>query len=181
MLTTQTFACSLPKATADALNRESGRIYTATMVEHYRVYRHTGNWLSPRADQKLSDFITGETLLHAHSRDAAQEAFPKACKTARGCQKLGLSAHYPHRRKSWRTTIWKITGIRKQGDELRLALARGHAPFQITLPEPLRQLPQEAFVEMRLVWDRAGRHYVWHLVVEDGKVPSIAPGNTVAG
>jgi putative transposase len=181
MLTTQTFACSLPKATSDALNRESGRIYTATMVEHYRVYRHTGNWLSPRADQKLSDFITGQTLLHAHSRDAAQEAFPKACKTARACQKLGLPAHYPHKRKLWRTTIWKSTGIRKQGNELRLALARGHEAIPIRLPEPLRSLPEEAFVEMRLVWDRARRHYVWHLVTEDGKTPSLVPGNGIAG
>src|SRR5512142_3304479 len=120
MITTRVFICSLPKETADALNRESGRIYTATLVEHYRVYRHTGNWLSPKADEKLSDFITGATILHAHSRDAAQQGFAKACKTARSCKKICLNSHYPHRIKHWRTTVWKSTGIRKRAERLRL-------------------------------------------------------------
>ena len=60
------------------------------MVEHYRVSRHTGNWLSPSGDEKLSDFITVPTILHAHSRDAAQQ---------------GLNTRYPHKRKLWRTTV----------------------------------------------------------------------------
>ncbi len=128
MITTQVFTCSLAKGTADALNRESGRIYTATLVEHYRVYRHTGHWVSPRGDQRLSDCVTGKTILHAHSRDAAQEAFAKACKTAKSCSKIGLNSHYPHRIKHWRTTIWKSTGIRMREEALLLALARGHDP-----------------------------------------------------
>lgn len=181
MLTTQVFTCSLPKDNADALNQESGRIYTATMVEHYRVYRHTGNWLSPKADEKLSDFITGETILHAHSRDAAQQGFVKACKTVRACQKIGLNSHYPHRIKHWRTTVWKSTGIRKREDLLLLSLARGHEPIQVRLPEKLQDLPPASFLEMRLVWDKAGRHYQWHLVVEDGTAPGEASGDNVAG
>ncbi|HSK87905.1 MAG TPA: transposase, partial [Anaerolineales bacterium] len=181
MLTTQVFACNLPQETADALNRESGRIYTATMVEHYRVYRHMGHWLSPKADERLNDFLMGPTRLHAHSRDAAQQAFAKACKTSRACQKLGLISHYPHRRKPWRTTIWKNTGIRKCAGMLLLALARGHEPLQVRLPEKLQSLPPSAFLEARLVWDRAARHYEWHLVMEDGSAPGEAPGPHVAG
>lgn len=181
MITTRVFACTLPKATADALNRESGRIYTTTLVEHYRVYRHTGHWLSPKADEKLNDFLRGTTLLHAHSRDAAQQAFAKACKTARACQAAGLNTRYPHKRKAWRSTIWKNTGIRKQDHTLRLALARGNPSIIVILPPHLRALPNEALVEMRLVWDRAGRHYQWHLVIEDGKLPEPAPGTQVAG
>lgn len=99
MITTQVFACSLPKDTADILNRESGRIYTATLVEQYRVYHHTGYWLSPKANEKLNNFLYGPTLLHAYSRDAAQQAFAKACKTARACRSVGLNNHYPHKRK----------------------------------------------------------------------------------
>ena len=181
MLTTQVFTCSFPKDNADALNQESGRIYTATMVEHYRVFRHTGNWLSPKADEKLSDFITGETILHAHSRDAAQQGFAKACKTARACQKLGLNSHYPHHIKHWRTTVWKNTGIRKRDDRLLLSLARGYEPIQVRLPEHLHGLEPAAFLEMRLVWDQVGRHYQWHAVIEDGIAPFDAPGTNVAG
>ena len=77
MIRTHTFACHLPRADADALNRESGRIYTQTLVWHYRTYRHTGHWLSVFAAQKLGDSLSGTTLT-AHSRDAAQEAFYKA-------------------------------------------------------------------------------------------------------
>jgi putative transposase len=181
MLTTQIFTCSLPKDTAHALNRESGRIYTATLVEHYRVYRHTGNWLSPKADEKLCDFITGATILHAHSRDAAQQGFVKACKTACSCKKIGLNSHYPHRIKHWRTTIWKSTGIRKREGMLLLALARGQEPVQVRLPEKLEGLAPSAFLEMRQVWDQAGRHYQWHAVIEDGTIPSQAPGTHTAG
>lgn len=93
MITTQTFPCNLPKEKADALNRESGRQYTSVLIEHYRVYRHTGHWLAPNADQKLGDFLTGATLLTAHSRDAAQQVFSKACRAA------GLNVRYPYKRK----------------------------------------------------------------------------------
>jgi len=181
MITTHVFHCQLSKATADALNRESGRIYTATLVEHYRVYRHTGHWVSPRGDQRLSDCATGRTILHAHSRDAAQEAFAKACKTAKSCKKIGLNSHYPHHIKHWRTTIWKSTGIRKREGALLLALVRGSDPIRVGLPDHLRELPLDAFLEMRLVWDRAARRYDWHLVVEDGQAPAQAPGAETAG
>ena len=181
MITTHVFPCQLSKTTADALNRESGRIYTATLVEHYRVYRHTGHWVSPRGDQRLSDCVTGKTVLHAHSRDAAQEAFAKACKTAKSCKKVGLNSHYPHRIKHWRTTIWKSTGIRKREGALLLALAKGSDPICVGMPDHLRHLPLDAFLEMRLVWDKAGRHYQWHLVIEDGTTPAAAPGSHVAG
>ena len=49
-------------------------------------------------------------MLHAHSKDAAQEGFYKACKTANANHHLG--AHYPHKRKLWRTTVWKPSAIR---------------------------------------------------------------------
>ncbi len=55
------------------------------------------------------------------------------------------------------------------------------APIRVGLPDHLRHLPLDAFLEMRLVWDKAGRHYQWHLVIEDGTTPAAAPGNHVAG
>jgi putative transposase len=39
MLRTVQFACSLPKVEADALNMESGRVYTDMLVQHERRYR----------------------------------------------------------------------------------------------------------------------------------------------
>ena len=178
MLRTQIFPCRLPQAEADALNRESGRVYTETVVWHYRVYRHTGHWLSQGAAEKLGDYFSGTTL-HAHSRDAAQQAFYKACETARANRSAG--AHYPHHLRRYRTTVWKNTGIRLREGRLRLARARGLEPVIVVLPANLAQLPAAAFLEVRLVYDRAGRRYQWHAVVEDGVLPAEAPGMGVAG
>jgi hypothetical protein len=99
------FASHLPRAIADALNAESGRIYTQVMVEQYRIYRKTGTWLSPKVQERLNDFynVSQPPLLHAHSIDAAQQGFPKACKTAQANR--GDGAQYPHKRKRYRTTI----------------------------------------------------------------------------
>ena len=181
MIRTHIFPCSLARTAADALNRESGRIYTAVMVRHYRVYRKKGQWLSPGAGERIED-STGPTLLHAHSRDAAQQGFYKACKTARTLRKQGdLDVRYPYRRKRWRTTIWKKTGIRCKAGVLRLARCRGHAPVHVELPAHLAALPTRCFVEMRLVWDRVARHYTWHLVVDDGITPVPSAATGVAG
>ncbi len=116
--------------------------------------------------------------MHAHSIDAAEQGFPKACKTARANRDDG--AHYPHKRKFWRTTIWKNTGIRKRDGALLLACARGQDSVQLMLPSNLASIPAASFAEMRLVWDKAARHYFWHLVVDDGQEPAEAPGTNVA-
>jgi len=180
MMRTVQFACTLPKSDADALNAESGRIYTDMLVRHYRLARKQGVWLTPKAGERLEDALGGPTSLHAHSRDAAQQGFYKACKTARACRQQGLDVKYPHWHKRFRTTIWKKTGISRSGERLWLARARGVAPVSVLLPPHLIPLPATAFLEARLVWDRAAQHYSWHVVVEDGVPPLPAPGTTTA-
>jgi putative transposase len=178
MIRTHILDCHLPRSEADALNRESGRAYTDVLVWHYRIYRRTGHWLSPGADERLNDSF-GPSTLHAHSRDAAQQGFAKACKTAKANR--GQGAHYPHRRKFYRTTVWKATGIKRAGDRLRLARANGLVPVWVDLPPTLVTLPKTAFVEMRLVYDRIAMRHQWHLVVDDGvDVPLRAEGQTLA-
>ena len=181
MLRTVQFACTLPKPEADALNAESGRVYTDMLVRHYRLYRKQGVWLAPRTGERLEDALGGPTSLHAHSRDAAQQGFYKACKTAKACKQAGMDTKYPHRRKRFRTTIWKSTGMRLQAGVLLLARAKGLSAVQVSLPSHLLPLPASAYLEARLCWDQAARHYGWHLVVEDGCPPEPAPGaNTAA-
>lgn len=181
MLRTVQFVCTLPSAEADALNRESARIYNDMLTRHYRLYRKQEVWLSLNNGKRIEDMTGGPTFLHAHSRDAAQEAFYKACKTAKTCKAAGLAANYPHWRKRFRTTIWKSSGIRLMGGSLLLARAKGHEPVQVPLPDHLLSLPVAAFLEVRLVWERASRHYGWHVVVEDGMLPEPPPGaNTAA-
>ena len=95
MLRTVQFACTLPKAEADALNAESGRIYTDMLVCHYRLYRKQGVWLTRQNGERLEDALGGPTTLHAHSRDAAQQGFYKACKTASACSAGGPGGEVP--------------------------------------------------------------------------------------
>ena len=176
MLRTVMFACTLSKPEADALNAESGRVYTDMLVRHYRLYRKQGVWLAPGNGERVEDALGGATSLHAHSRDAAQQGFYKACKTAKVCRQQGLEVKYPHRRKRFRTTIWKRTGITRRGERLWLSRARGLAPVVVLLPDNLIALPQAHVLEARLVWERAARHYIWHLVVDDRLKPEPMPG-----
>lgn len=181
MLRTVQFACTLPKDEADALNRESGRIYTDMLVQHYRLYRKQGIWLSAYNGKRIEDMTGSATTLHAHSRDAAQEAFYTACKTAKANKAADLpDAKYPYHRKRWRTTFWKRSGIHLNGGALLLARARGLPAVQVPLPSNLLALPAAAFLEARLVWDRAVRHYTWHLVITDGMLPDVAHGSNTA-
>ena len=101
MIRVQTFPCPRAKAEADARNRESGRHYTTVLMWHYRIYRRTGHWLSEYAAKRLQDCLGGPMILHAHSRDAAQEGCYAACKVAKRQQRMGLdmrAARYAHRR-----------------------------------------------------------------------------------
>src|SRR5215467_1810757 len=126
MLRTVHFVCSLPKAEADALNRESGRIYSDMLTWHYRFYRKQGVWLAPKSGERLENALGGPTALHAHSRDAAEPRFYNACKTAWACKQAGLDTKYPYHQKRWRTTIWKSPkGIRLHSGTLLLGRARG--------------------------------------------------------
>jgi putative transposase len=176
MIRVRTFPRALPKAEADALNRESGRVYTTVLVWHYRVYRRTGHWLSTYAAKRLEDYPGGGTILHAHSRDAAQEGFYDACKAARSQRRAGLEMRYPHRRKLYRTTTWKNTGIRVRDGAMHLARARGLEPIRVVLPLDLAVSPASAYKQVELVWDRASVRYQWHVTFEDGYAPAPRQG-----
>jgi putative transposase len=175
MLRTIQFGCTLSKDEADALNAESGRLYTDTLTCHYRISRRTGVWLRPEQGERWEDAHGGPTTLQAHSRDAAQQGLYTACKTAKVCQAAGLDTKYLYHRKRWRTTIWKASGIRLEDRALRLARARGLTPVMVPLPPQLVSLSLAAYREARLVWDRAAQHYAWQLVVDDGVPPAPAP------
>jgi putative transposase len=173
MIRTHTIPCTLPKAAADALNRESGRVYTETLVWHWRIKNRKQIWLRPGTAEKLGDYFS-ETTLHAHTRDAAQQGFYQACKTAKACQEIGLDTRYPWRRKFYRTTIWKNTGIRVREGIVLLARARGRKPISLAWSGT------ETVLEVRLVYDLKQRRYFWHLVLEDGQEPVLAASGRTA-
>jgi putative transposase len=76
-----------------------------------------------------------------------------------------MGAHYPFKRKFYRTTIWKNTGIRRKDGFLLLARARGMEPIRI--PFCMAGTVQE----VRLVYEVKQQRYAWHFVVEEGSTP----------
>jgi putative transposase len=177
MIRTHIIPCDLPRVQADALNLASGSVYTGVLVAHWRVMRRKGHWLSQYGAMRWSDARTSVPM-HAHSIDAAQEGFYKACTTARALRKAGIAdAKFPYHRKKFRTTTWKNTAIKRSGDILLLSNGRGQTPVRIAIPEQLKDALR--FLEVRLVYNRASRRYTWHLVVENGKQPKPAPGTNV--
>lgn len=180
MIRTHILPCSLPRPVADALNLASGAIYTHVMVSHWRVVRHTDHWLSEKAGTRWSDSRLPVKPLHAHSIDAAQQGFYNACRTTRALRKAGFpDAKFPHWRKRFRTTIWKKTAIKKVGAVLTLSNGKGNQPITLTLPASLAESLR--VLEVRLVYDTRASRHTWHVVVENGKAPTLAPGtNTVS-
>jgi putative transposase len=185
MIRTVYFRCELPRAMAEALNAESGRIYSEVLVEHYRVWRKKGVWLSRNADERMHDAYNARQprLLQAHSIDAAQQGFAKACQTTRAARKAGATqTRMPYKRKWYRTTIWKASGISTKDGHLLLSLARGRDPLEVSLIKPLLELPAEAFLEVRLVYNQASRHHEWHVVVDNGiEAKPVENGSIAAG
>jgi putative transposase len=177
MIRTRIIPCGLARAACDALNAASAAIYTGVMVWHWRVYRRKGLWLSERAAYRWADHRI-VVALHAHSIDAAQQGFYKACAVTRASRKAGSSdVRFPYHRKRFRTTTWKNTGIRRKGDNRILSNGRGNPSIAIPLPTELRDALR--FLEVRLVYDKLARRYTWHIVHENGKAPKPAPGPNI--
>ena len=183
MIRTHILPCTIPRARADELNRSSGAIYTGVLVAHWRLVRKKGLWLSEKSGTRWSDTRT-DARMHAHSIDAAQQGFYKACDVTRALRKAGIAeAKFPYHRKKFRTTIWKTSGIQRQGDILRLSGGgrtqkdRDERAVAIPIPERLRGCLR--FLEVRLVYDKYARRYTWHVVVENGLKPKPAPGASV--
>jgi putative transposase len=181
---TYQFACTVPESIASALNQESARIYNALMVEHWRIYRKKAIWLSRSAAEKLNDFYDRDTpkLLHSHSIDAAQQAFYKACKVAYTLRKNGdEKVRYPYKRRHYRTTIWKNTGVyHVEAGVMFLSLAQGLNRLQIQLPTHLAFIEKQQIAEVRLVFNKATFHYTWHVVV-DNDLEVKSNGTGIAG
>jgi putative transposase len=136
-----------------------------------------GLWLSQGSGTRWSDRRT-DAALHAHTIDAAQQGFYKACATTRALRKAGFpEIRFPYHRKRFRTTIWKNTALQRQGDVLVLSNGRGAPKIDIAIPVSLHDVLR--FREVRLVYDKRAQRYTWHIVVENGKPPRPAPGDNV--
>lgn len=180
MIRTAIAPCKLDKNICDNLNSASGRIYSGIVSRHWRLLRKKGLWLSEKSLTRLSDSRPSvqSAPMHAHSIDAAQQGFFKACKTTRALRKAGFTeANFPWRSKKFRVTTWKNTAIKFENGIVRLSNGLGNQRIEIELPEALHK--SLSIQEVRLVYDKRGRKYNWHIVHETGKQAKSAPGNNI--
>lgn len=177
MIRTHILPCKLPKFACDNLNAASGLVYDKVCVTHWRVFRKKGVWLSQYGAMRINDLLQKRTILHAHSVDSAQQGFYKACKTTRAARKAGVVARFPHKRKRFRTTVWKNSAIKTGNGVLVLSNGGSNGKIQVRLPKELKGALN--FREIRLVFDKRAHKYVWHIVVENGKQPKEPPGHNV--
>lgn len=168
MIRTHILSANINHEVADYLNLSSGKIYTDLLVNHWRVMRKKKIWLSRNADLRISNTLIKDNTvkLHAHSIDAAQEGFYKACVTAKSVKRIDKTARYPHWTKYFRTTVWKQNAIKQIGVQLRLSNGLENDKINIDLPEQLQSVLR--FLEVRLVYDKKSSNYKWHIVVENG-------------
>jgi putative transposase len=177
LIRTHVLPCGLPRARADDLNRSSGTIDTGVLVAHWRLVRRKDLWLSEKSGTRWSDSRT-DAGMHAHSIDAAQQGFYKACATTRALRKAGSTdAKFPYHPKKFRTTVWKNTAIKQRADVLELSNGSRNPKCSIPIPLHLRDCVR--FLEVRLVYDKRARRYTWHIVVENGLKPRPSPGANV--
>ena len=179
MIRTEIVRCKLNRETCDSLNLASGRIYSGIVSRHWRLLKQKGLWLKEKSLTRLSDLrLSAKNLpMHAHSIDAAQQGFFKACKTTRALRKVGIEANFPWRSKKFRTTIWKNTAINLNAGVVRLSNGQGKERIEIALPVHLHGILK--VLEVRLVFNKKSRHYDWHLVVENGKQPKQTTGTNM--
>lgn len=179
MIRTSVIPCHLGRATANGLNLASGRIYSGIVSHHWRLLRQKDLWLSEKSLTRLSNLKPSVQSLpmHAHSIDAAQQGFFKACVTTRALRKTGIDANFPWRNKKFRTTVWKNTAIKFKDGIARLSNGQGQERIEIVLPGDLHSAWK--IVEVRLVYDKRGRRYNWHIVHETGKQPKTPPGDNI--
>lgn len=177
MIRTVIVPCKLNRETCDSLNLASGRIYSGIVSRHWRLMKQKSLWLSEKSLTKLSDMrlANRDLSMHAHSIDAAQQGFFKACVVTRALRKASIEANFPWRNKKFRTSIWKSTAIKFKGGKLELSCGLGNPMIKIALPSNLWSALK--FVEVRLVFDKKARHYTWHIVVENGIAAKSATGN----
>ena len=164
MIRTYIIPCDLKRIHADSINLNSGRIYSGIVSRHWRLLKQKGLWLSEKSLTKLSDLrlANKDIEMHAHTIDAAQQGFFKACKTTRGLRKAGFpEANFPWRSKKFRTTIWKNTAVKFKAGKLELSTGAGNSKILVKLPESLWSMLR--FLEVRLVFDKKARRYNWLL------------------
>src|SRR5947207_10776126 len=112
----------------DALAHASGQVYSRTLVFFWRTVRKQGIWLKPKHLMRLIP-TDPDHLLHAHSVDAAVQAFFAGLSSWRKRRKTDPNAHPPKRRKWYFKIEYKRSAMKLEDGVLRLSNGGDNDPL----------------------------------------------------
>jgi putative transposase len=112
----------------DELAHACGQVYSQTLLFFWRTVRHKDIWLKPKHLMRLipSD---PDHLLHAHSVDAAVQAFFAGLASWRERRAMDPNAKPPRRRKWYFKVEYKRSAMRLHESLLILSNGRENAPL----------------------------------------------------
>src|SRR5216683_2788260 len=112
----------------DELAHASGQVYSRTLVFFWRTVRHKSIWLKPKHLLRLIP-TDPDHLLHAHSVDAAVQAFFSGLKSWRERRKTDPQARPPKRRKWYFKIEYKRSAMKLEDGVLGLSNGRDNDPL----------------------------------------------------
>jgi len=115
-------------AQLDELAHACGQIYSRTLIFFWRTVRHKGIWLKPRHLMRLIP-TDPDHLLHAHTVDAAVQAFFAGLSSWRERHTIDPTAKPPRHRKWYFKVEYKSSAIRLHESLLILSNGRENAPL----------------------------------------------------
>ena len=115
-------------AQLDELAHACGQVYSRTLLFFWRTVRHKGLWLKPRHLMRLIP-TDPDHLLHAHTVDAAVQAFFAGLSSWRERHSMDPNAKPPRRRKWYFKVEYKSSAIRLHESLLILSNGRENAPL----------------------------------------------------
>lgn len=111
----------------DSLVKESGTLYTKTLVFFWRTVRKKNLWLKPSSLMRL---FTSKNL-HAHSADASVQAFFNALSSWREHRKSDPNTKPPRKLKTYYLVTWKSSAIKIKNNNLFLSNGKHQEPLII--------------------------------------------------
>lgn len=115
-------------AQLDALAHAAGQVYSRTLVFFWRTVRKQGIWLRPKHLMRRIP-TDPKHLLHAHSVDAAVQAFFAGLASWRKRRKSDPTANPPRRRKWYFKIEYKRSAMKLADGVLRLSNGKEHEPL----------------------------------------------------
>lgn len=166
------------------LAKESGNIYTQTLIFFKKVLRKKDLWLSRQSLTRFIESKVERNLLHSQSFQASyQKLFDNLIAYSRALKAYKINPinfngkpRLPKKRKYFQAIQFKKSAIRYKNNHIELSLSKGNEPIKVSWSQ---SLPVPTFVTIN--WNKDKKYWQLNLILEkEIKKESIDINNTLA-